>query len=282
MFEGRGPLAILLLVSRRRPRAESDAVRAADDSDQPRDHRRRRAGRIARPRIPARRRLRRARWRSSTACSASSSSSPPARSARSTRRRGSTSASRSCSSCSALAMFDVLADRLLELLERASGTGVEPRQRSSLAFSMGAVAALLAGACVAPVVIQVVLFSSNLYATGTTRRAGAAVLPRRRHGDSLADRRRRPRGAAEARACGWCASSRRSASSSSRRPRTTATRRTRFFANRWVDPSAVASSVAGTAEGRLARVARRGPRRPRSASRSRCSSTCGRRGARTA
>ena len=33
---------------------------------------------------------------------------------------------------------------------------------------MGAVAALLAGACVAPVVIQVVLFSSDLYARGTT------------------------------------------------------------------------------------------------------------------
>jgi thiol:disulfide interchange protein len=33
---------------------------------------------------------------------------------------------------------------------------------------MGAVAALLAGACVAPVVIQVVLFSSSLYAGGTT------------------------------------------------------------------------------------------------------------------
>jgi thiol:disulfide interchange protein len=32
---------------------------------------------------------------------------------------------------------------------------------------MGAVAALLAGACVAPVVIQVVLFSSNLYSSGT-------------------------------------------------------------------------------------------------------------------
>jgi thiol:disulfide interchange protein len=32
---------------------------------------------------------------------------------------------------------------------------------------MGAIAALLAGACVAPVVIQVVLFSSSLYATGT-------------------------------------------------------------------------------------------------------------------
>ena len=39
---------------------------------------------------------------------------------------------------------------------------------------MGAVAALLAGACVAPVVIQVVVFSSNLYATGTT---AALALP---------------------------------------------------------------------------------------------------------
>jgi thiol-disulfide isomerase/thioredoxin len=33
---------------------------------------------------------------------------------------------------------------------------------------MGGVAALLAGACVAPVVIQVVIFASNLYSTGTT------------------------------------------------------------------------------------------------------------------
>jgi thiol:disulfide interchange protein len=39
---------------------------------------------------------------------------------------------------------------------------------------MGAVAALLAGACVAPVVIQVVLFSSDLYAAGT---AAALALP---------------------------------------------------------------------------------------------------------
>jgi thiol:disulfide interchange protein len=39
---------------------------------------------------------------------------------------------------------------------------------------MGAVAALLAGACVAPVVIQVVLFSSDLYAAGTT---AALALP---------------------------------------------------------------------------------------------------------
>ena len=43
-----------------------------------------------------------------------------------------------------------------------------------VAFGMGAVAALLAGACVAPVVIQVIVFSSNLYATGTTQ---ALVLP---------------------------------------------------------------------------------------------------------
>src|SRR4029077_18102619 len=41
-------------------------------------------------------------------------------------------------------------------------------------FVMGAVAALLAGACVAPVVIQVVLFSSNLYSKGT---AIALALP---------------------------------------------------------------------------------------------------------
>jgi thiol:disulfide interchange protein len=43
-----------------------------------------------------------------------------------------------------------------------------------LAFTMGAVSALLAGACVAPVVIQVVLFSSDLYAKGT---AIALALP---------------------------------------------------------------------------------------------------------
>jgi thiol:disulfide interchange protein len=39
---------------------------------------------------------------------------------------------------------------------------------------MGGIAALLAGACVAPVVIQVVLFSSDLYAKGT---AAALALP---------------------------------------------------------------------------------------------------------
>lgn len=64
-----------------------------------------------------------------------------------------------------LAMFDVL---LIDFSKYSSGLGTGSSRGSfGLAFSMGAVAALLAGACVAPVVIQVVLFSSNLYATGT-------------------------------------------------------------------------------------------------------------------
>jgi len=64
-----------------------------------------------------------------------------------------------------LAMFDVLIIDFSSLSTRFA-----PSARSGtflMAFSMGGVAALLAGACVAPVVIQVVLFSSNLYATGT-------------------------------------------------------------------------------------------------------------------
>ena len=64
-----------------------------------------------------------------------------------------------------LAMFDVL---LIDFSKYSAGLGTSSgRGTFALAFSMGAVAALLAGACVAPVVIQVVLFSSNLYATGT-------------------------------------------------------------------------------------------------------------------
>src|SRR5581483_1917533 len=62
-----------------------------------------------------------------------------------------------------LAMFDVL---LIDFSKYAGDVGGR-KGSMVLAFSMGAVAALLAGACVAPVVIQVVLFSSNLYATGT-------------------------------------------------------------------------------------------------------------------
>jgi thiol:disulfide interchange protein DsbD len=66
----------------------------------------------------------------------------------------------------ALAMFDIID---IDFSKYSSGLQ-NPTQRGTfgLAFFMGAVAALLAGACVAPVVIQVVLFSSSLYASGTT------------------------------------------------------------------------------------------------------------------
>jgi cytochrome c biogenesis protein CcdA len=65
-----------------------------------------------------------------------------------------------------LAMFDVLLIDFSKYSTRFAGSG--SRGSVLLAFSMGAIAALLAGACVAPVVIQVMLFSSNLYATGMT------------------------------------------------------------------------------------------------------------------
>jgi cytochrome c biogenesis protein CcdA/thiol-disulfide isomerase/thioredoxin len=72
----------------------------------------------------------------------------------------------------ALAMFDVISidfSRFSASLATAGGRG-----SLAMAFGMGAVAALLAGACVAPVVIQVVLFSSSLYAQGSV---GALALP---------------------------------------------------------------------------------------------------------
>jgi len=65
----------------------------------------------------------------------------------------------------ALAMFDVITIDFSKY-----SYGLIPKARTGtfvLAFSMGAVAAILAGACVAPVVIEVVLFASNLYAKGT-------------------------------------------------------------------------------------------------------------------
>ncbi len=66
----------------------------------------------------------------------------------------------------ALAMFDVI---LIDFSTLARGPDTQGKRGSlPLAFTMGAVAALLAGACVAPVVIQVILFSSSLYAGGTT------------------------------------------------------------------------------------------------------------------
>ena len=73
----------------------------------------------------------------------------------------------------ALAMFDLFAIDFSRFSTRISMGGAA-QGSFLLAFGMGAVAALLAGACVAPVVIQVVLFSSDLYAKGT---AAALALP---------------------------------------------------------------------------------------------------------
>ena len=73
----------------------------------------------------------------------------------------------------ALAMFDIIT---IDFSRFSSGLRLSDSSRGTfiVAFVMGAVAALLAGACVAPVVIQVVLFSSNLYAKGN---AAALALP---------------------------------------------------------------------------------------------------------
>jgi len=75
----------------------------------------------------------------------------------------------------ALAMFDVVTIDFSRFSESA-GTGGSGRGTVALAFGMGAIAALLAGACVAPVVIQVVVFSSDLYAQGTVVALGLPFL----------------------------------------------------------------------------------------------------------
>ena len=66
-----------------------------------------------------------------------------------------------------LAMFDIITIDFSRFQGRLA-SGPSGRGSFLLAFGMGGVAALLAGACVAPVVIQVIVFSSNLYGTGTT------------------------------------------------------------------------------------------------------------------
>ncbi|MQA29770.1 MAG: DUF255 domain-containing protein [Luteitalea sp.] len=73
----------------------------------------------------------------------------------------------------ALAMFDVI---VIDFSKYSDRFTVSDENRGSflVAFAMGGVAALLAGACVAPVVVQVVLFSSDLYAAGTP---AALALP---------------------------------------------------------------------------------------------------------
>ncbi len=72
-----------------------------------------------------------------------------------------------------LAMFDIFS---IDFSRYSSSIRFNPESRGSvpLAFGMGSVAALLAGACVAPVVIQVVVFASDMYAKGS---AAALALP---------------------------------------------------------------------------------------------------------
>ncbi len=67
-----------------------------------------------------------------------------------------------------LAMFDVVTIDFSRFQGRFAGRTTSGRGSFLLAFGMGGVAALLAGACVAPVVIQVIVFSGNLYGTGAT------------------------------------------------------------------------------------------------------------------
>jgi thiol:disulfide interchange protein len=75
----------------------------------------------------------------------------------------------------ALAMFDVVTIDFSRFAGSA-GANASGKGTVALAFGMGAIAALLAGACVAPVVIQVVLFSSDLYAQGTVVALGLPFL----------------------------------------------------------------------------------------------------------
>jgi thiol:disulfide interchange protein len=71
----------------------------------------------------------------------------------------------------ALSMFGVLH---IDLSRFQSGTGgLRFKNRFAAAFIFGGIAALLAGACVAPVVISVLLLSGNLYANGVS--AGLAL-----------------------------------------------------------------------------------------------------------
>ena len=107
-----------------------------------------------------------------------------------------------------LAMFDVL---VIDFSRFSAGMA-NPANRGTfaVAFTMGAVAALLAGACVAPVVIQVVLFSSSLYAAALRSRwrcRSCSASAWRFRGRLPAPVSRRCR----SRASGWSASRKRSA-----------------------------------------------------------------------
>jgi thiol:disulfide interchange protein DsbD len=68
----------------------------------------------------------------------------------------------------ALAMFDIVSVDLSRFQNSSSGGTSESRSKFVVAYTMGTVAALLAGACVAPVVISVLLQATTLHAKGVT------------------------------------------------------------------------------------------------------------------
>jgi len=66
-----------------------------------------------------------------------------------------------------LAMFDLVNVDFSRFQGRMGGAGPSQGSKYVVALSMGAMAALLAGACVAPVVISVLLLAAHLYAKGS-------------------------------------------------------------------------------------------------------------------
>ena len=67
-----------------------------------------------------------------------------------------------------LAMFDIITIDFSRLQTKFNMTGKAAKGTFVLAFGMGGISALLAGACVAPVVIQVIIYSSDQYSKGQT------------------------------------------------------------------------------------------------------------------
>jgi len=74
----------------------------------------------------------------------------------------------------ALAMFDIIHIDFSKYQSKLNVTGAAKTGTFALAFFMGAVTAILAGACVAPVVIHVMVYSGDLYAKGSKT---ALLLP---------------------------------------------------------------------------------------------------------
>ena len=67
-----------------------------------------------------------------------------------------------------LAMFDILHVDFSKWQGKFDAAGMGKKGSFALAFGMGGISALLAGACVAPVVIQVIVYASDQYAKGST------------------------------------------------------------------------------------------------------------------